>query len=138
MRTIEIIEKELLEAKEELKPIEQMRDKVLEKVNALSLEAEKFKIDNGLFRPMSDLKEYAGKEISCISLVVKKDDGTLAKKEMYNCEMFEVDEDGHLDFSSFECGVMHYDKKLQKYVYYYHFKKTEYDFVGFLEIELED
>ena len=136
--TLEIMMEELRLAKKERKPLSKAIDVVNEKISNLENEIEKYKLDNGLYHPMSDLNKYIGKEISSITLVKKNKDGSLATKYMYNDEIFDVDKDGHLYYSSYDCGVMHYDEKINKYVKWFHFSKTEHDYVGFLEIELQD
>lgn len=137
MRTLEIIEKELREAQEELKPIKEMKDKAQKKVDDLSSELEQFKMDNGLFRPMEDLKEYAGRNLERIDLVLKED-GKLEKHSMWNDEMMGIDDKGHLWYSSYMGGVMNYCEKEGKYIHSYYGHGTEYDFVGFLEMVLEE
>lgn len=87
---------------------------------------------------MSELAKHKGKEISHIILVERNEDGTLDTEYMYNDEMFSVDERGYLDYSSYNCGVMHYDDSINKYVEWCHYRRTEHDYVGYLEIEFED
>ena len=137
-RTYEDIRKDLNAAEEELKPISKEYHNLIKKVISLKKELEKYEVDNGLFYPMSDLNKYIGKEISSIKLVERKNDGTLKVEEIVNDEMFSVDKNGHLNFSSYESGVMGYDEELEKYVEYYHCFRTVHDYIGFLEIEFED
>lgn len=137
-RTYEDIRKDLNDAKEELKPVSKEYHNLIKKIISLKKELEKYEVDNGLFYPMSDLNKYIGKEISSIKLVERKNDGTLEVEEIINDEMFSVDKNGHLKFSSYVSGVMGYDEKLEKYVEYYHCFRTVHDYIGFLEIEFED
>lgn len=137
-RTYEDIRKDLNDAEEELKPVSKEYHNLIKKVISLKKELEKYEVNNGLFYPMSDLNKYIGKEISSIKLVERKDDGTLKVEEIINDEMFSVDKNGHLNFSSYESGVMGYDEELEKYVGYYHCFRTVHDYIGFLEIEFED
>lgn len=137
-RTYEDIRKDLNDAEEELKPVSKEYHNLIKKVISLKKELEKYEANNGLFYPMSDLNKYIGKEISSIKLVERKDDGTLKVEEIINDEMFSVDKNGHLHFSSYESGVMGYDEELEKYVEYYHCFRTVHDYIGFLEIEFED
>ena len=137
-RTYEDIRKDLNDAKEELKPVSKEYRNLIKKVVSLKKELEKYEVNNGLFYPMSDLNKYIGKEISSIKLVERKNDGTLEVEEIINDEMFSVDKNGHLNFSSYESGVMSYDEKLEKYVEYYHCFRTVHDYIGFLKIEFED
>lgn len=137
-RTYEDIRKDLSDAEEELKPISKEYHKLIEEISSLKNELEEYEVNNGWFHPMSDLNQYIGREISSIKLVERKNDGTLTVEEIVNDEMFSVDKNGHLYFSSYESGVMDYDEDLEKYVEYYHFFGTVHDYVGFLEIKFED
>ena len=138
MRTLEDINKDLDAARAELEPISMEYVKACEKCSKLEDEAEKYKIDNGLYHSMDELKNYIGKEIRSIKLVEKTNDGKLKVETMYNNEIFGVDEYGHLDFSSYEMGIMFWDKEFCKYNYLYHYNSVYHDFVGYLEISFED
>lgn len=137
-RTLEIMMEELRLAKEERKPLSEAIEVVNKKIKNLNNEIEMYKLINRLYHLMSELANYKGKEISHIVLVERNEDGTFSTEYMYNDEMFSVDENGHLDYYSYACGVMHYDEKIGKYVEWCHYHRTEHDYVGFLEIELED
>lgn len=135
-RTIEDIQRDFELAKKELEPIEIQRNKAVKKVNHFYKELEQYKLNHGLYRPMSDLKEYIGKSIKHIELVYRDSDGKMQIEDMYNDELFKVDKEGHLDYSSYNCGVMHFNNG--KYIYQYYGHPTEYDFLGFLDIGVED
>ena len=138
MRTLEDIERDLALAKEELKPIQEARDKVAKKVSDFRDELEKYKLNNRIYRPMSDLNQYIGCNIGSIKLVERDEDGSLDTDDMYGDEYFKVDENGHLDYSSEMGGVMSFDEKIGKYVMWCHYFRTEHDYVGFLEMRLEN
>ena len=137
-RTLEDIQRDFEKAKTELEPIVKEYNKAIEKKSELEDEMENYKLQHGLYHPMSDLLEHKGKEIYFITLVIRNDDGTLVTKEMYNDEMFSVDEKGHLDYSSYNNGIMFYEEKKEKYSYMYHYRETLYDFVGYLEVEFRE
>ena len=137
-RTLDIMMEELRLAKEEKKPLSEAINIIDIKINKLDEEIVAYKLNNGLYHPMSELINYKGREISSIDLVERNEDGSLSTDYMYNDEMFSVDESGHLDYSSYNCGVMSYDEKIGKYVSWCHYYRQEHDYVGFLEIELED
>lgn len=138
MRTLEDIERDYEKAKAEAEPIIKAREEVVHKCNVLHKEIEDYKIKHGLFNPMSDLEKYKGRKIISIKLVEKDEDGNLSVEDMWNDEIFSVDKDGHLDYSSYNCGVMSYDEQTGKYIYFYHYHSTERDFVGYLDICFED
>ena len=137
-RTLEVMMEELRLAKEARKPLSEAMKVVDNKISQLDKEIETYKLNNTLYYPMSELAKYKGKEVSHIILVERREDGTLDTKYMYNDEMFSVDDRGHLDYSSYNCGVMDYDEDIDKYVEWYHYRRTEHDYVGYLEIEFED
>ena len=138
MRTLEDIERDLEKAENEAKPIKKLLGEAVKKCNLLRGEAEQYKINNGLFHPMEELKNHIGKEISHIKLVEKTENGELQVNDMYNHEMFSVDKNGHLDFSSYEMGIMSWCEKKRMYCYSYHYFRTYHDFVGYLDVCFED
>lgn len=135
-RTLEIIEEELRRTEEERKPLSEAIDVLNKKIAKLEDEIEAHKLNNGLYHPMSELENYKGREIIDITLVERDEEGALKTEYIYGDEMFEVDKNGHLDFSSYNCGVMSYDEKIGKYVEYFHYCREEHDYVGFLDITL--
>jgi len=130
-RTLENMVKQLKLTEEAIKPL-------AEKASRLRKEIEQYKLDNALFHPMSDLIHYAGHEIRSIELVERYEDGTLGTDYKFLDEIFEVDENGRLYFSSFDYGIIEYDDDEHKYVHMYYGYPTYYDYVGFMEIELND
>ena len=136
-RTLEMMEEELRLAEEEKKPLSEAMRIINKKIGDIEDEIEAYKLNNGLYHPMSELANYIGKEISHITLVERNEDGTLSIDEMYNDDMFSVDRNGRLDYSSYYNGVMSYDEEVGKYVYYRHYHRTEHDYVGYLEVEFE-
>ena len=138
MRTLEDIERDLEKAENEARPIKKLWEEAVKKCNQLRDEAEQYKINNGLFHPMEELKNHIGKEISHIKLVEKTENGELQVNNMYNYEMFSVDENGHLDFSSYEMGIMSWCEEERMYCYSYHYCGKYHDFVGYLDVRFED
>lgn len=137
-RTLEIMEEELERVREERKPLYEVVNVLDKKIANLKDEIVAFKLNNGLYHPMSELEKYKGREISHIILVERDEDGTLDTEYMYNDEMFSIDENGHLDYSSYNGGVMSYDEGIGKYTHWYHYSRYPHDYVGYLEIEFED
>lgn len=137
-RTLDIMMEELRLAEEERKPLSEAINLVSGRINKLNREITLYKLNNGLYYPMSELANYKGKEISYIVLVKRNEDGTLTTEEECNDEMFDIDEMGHLNYSSYNYGVMSYDEKIGKYVKWCHYHRTEHDYVGYLEVEFED
>lgn len=122
---------ELKLAEEQLKPLKK-------KVDDLNEEIEKYKLNNGMYYPMSELMNYKGKYIRSITLVEKDEDGTLDTDFMYDDDIFEVTDNGHLYYSSYNGGITQYDSDAQKYVHMYYGHPTYHDYVGFTEIDVRD
>lgn len=127
-RTLEIMEKELKLAKEQFEPLKK-------KIDELEKEIEKYKLDNALYYPMSELCNYKGKEIRWIKLVERNEDNTLDTDFVCCDEILEVDEDGHFYYSSYDGGIIRYDNSENKYVHYYYGCPEYHDYIGFLEMQ---
>ena len=130
-RTLEIMEAELKATIEQLKPLKNKRIE-------LEREIEDYKLKNALYHPMSELINYKGREVYSITLVEKRPNGTLTTDYMYNDEIFNITDDGHLYYSSYAGGVMRYSKETNKYIHNYWGVGTPHEYVGFLEIEVGD
>lgn len=137
-RTLEDMKKELELAIEEKKPLSEAIDVINKRIRDINNEMKTYKLNNKLYHPMSELTNHKGKDIYSITLVERKEDGTLDTEYIYNDEIFRVDDNGHLKYSSFNCGVMNYDKKIDKYVKWCHFTRKEHDYIGFLDVEFDD
>lgn len=138
MRTLEDIERDLEIAKKQQELIMDANDEAVRKYRILREEAREYKIQNGLFTPMSELEKYKGKRISYIELVVRNKDGSLETEDMWGGEIFKVDKNGHLDYSDYMSGVMYFNSQIGKYEHDFHYHPTIYDFVGYLEVEFEE
>lgn len=138
MRTLEDIQREYEIAKAKADPLIKAGEEAFKKCSRLYNEIKRYKIQHGMYHPMSDLLEHKGKTIENIELVMKNEDGTLETKYMYNYKTFSVDGNGRLDFSSDTMGVMFYDYKKEKYSYMYRGCETLYDFVGYLDVEFRE
>lgn len=138
MRTIEDIERDLKNAQEEAKPIFEAEKKALAKINHYLKELEQFKLNNGIYHPMSDLEQYRGKDVYSVNLVQKHPDGSVSLKIMFGDEMLQVDENGHLSYSSLQGGMMDYSEKSGKYLLQRCGHIIEYDFIGFMDISVDD
>ena len=137
-RTLNDMMNDFESAKKEHESLQKVADNALKKVNKINKEIEKYKIDNKLYHPMSELSKYIEREIVYIDLIERTKSGKLTVERMYNDEMFSVDENGHLNYSSYNCGVMDYDESINKYVEWCHYSRHEHDYIGFLELKLED
>ena len=137
-RTLEIMEAELEATRELLKPLQKQLEPLHKKINELEREIQSYKLENAAYHPMSELINYKGKEVRSITLVERNRDGKLTTDYMYNDEIFEITDNGHLYYSSYEGGVMRYSEETNRYIHHYWGHGTPHEYLGFLEIELED
>lgn len=137
-RTLEVMEEELKRVREERKPLYEAVNILDKKIAKLNDEMLAYKLNNGLYHPMSELINYLGKSISSITLVERDKDGALDTDFMYCDEIFKVDEYAHLYYSSWTGGVMDYDNDTKMYVHFYYGCPQYHDYVGFLEIEIDE
>lgn len=137
MRTLEDIERDLEIARKEEEPLAKALGEASNKRRKLENELRQYKLQNGLFTPMSELENHKGKSIFHIELVVRNEDGSLETKDMWGDEIFKVDENGHLDYSDYMSGVMYFNSEIGKYEHDFHYYPTICDFVGYLEIKFE-
>lgn len=137
-RTLETINEELERIKEERKPLYEAVNTLDKKIAKLNNEMLAYKLNNGLYHPMSELINYLGKEIDSIKLVERDEEGALHTDFMYCDEIFKVDEYAHLYYSSWTGGIVEYDNDTKKYVHLYYGCPTYHDYVGFLEIEIDE
>lgn len=130
-RTLDIMEAELKAINEQLKSLHKKRTE-------FEREIRQYKLENALYHPMSELINYIGREISHITLVEKKEDGKLVIDVICNDEMLKVTDRGHLYYSSYKGGIIHYYKADGKYYHHYYGNSKPHDYVGFLDIEVND
>ena len=133
-RTLDIMMEELQRIRGKRKPIYEAVSALDKEIAKLEDEMLAFKLNHGLYHPMSELINYKGKNISSIKLVERDEEGALDTDFMYCDEIFEVDEDGHLYYSSYSGGIVEYDNDADKYVHLYYGYPEYHNYVGFLEI----
>lgn len=137
-RNLDVMMEELRLVKEERKPLSEAISVLDKEIAKLNDEIEAYKLNNGLYHPMSELINYLGKDISFIKLVVRDEEGALDTDYMYCDEIFEVDEFGHLYYSSYTGGIVEYDNESGKYVHMYYGHPEYYDYIGFLDIGIDE
>lgn len=137
MRTLEDIDKELLqEAQKAMYSLQGRFEITSDRVKTYCKEMMQFRLDNGLYCSMDDLKQYAGKKIRKIELV-KKEYDVLEVMTIYGSKVFEVDNSGHLNYSS-SLGTMRYDSNEKTYIFLHDGDKTKYNFVGYISVDVDE
>ena len=146
-RTIDDIEREIAENADEItilrskiEPFQNEMNKLCKHRHELRKEKEDWQLAHGNYSPMSDLLKYVGKRLSLIKLVVKNEDDLLRTLDLFGGEedVLTIVDDGHIYYSSYECGVIRYDQDKKQYRRSFHYTYTWYDFVGFMNLKLED
>lgn len=83
---------------------------------------------------ITDLTEYAGKELSEIKVVMENGDII----ELNCFEILEVTDDGHLNISDYNWGLLKYEPEENIYVRWrYHFKNV-WNIKGFFDISVRN
>ena len=137
-RTLDVMMEELERVKEKRKPLYEAVNVLDKEIAKLNDEMLAYKLNNGLYHPMSELINYIGKRIDSITLVERDKEGALDTEFLYGDEIFKVDEYGQLYYSSYENGIIEYDSDAHKYVHMYYCRPTYHDYVGFLEIDIDE
>jgi hypothetical protein len=134
-KTLENMKKELERLEEELDEASwnysQFNDKVI-----------KYRLNNGLYHPMSELTNYIRKDINEITIVIKNEDGMLEtlrlcdyRDDDYDCC---IDWQGHILYHSDSEGIIRYDDYTNKYVHVEGYNIVYHDFIGFMNLSFAD
>ena len=138
-RTLDDMIQDLKSIKEEEKAALEVYKNISDKMTKIRNEIKRYKLDNGMYQPISELSNHIGKTIDCIDLVERKDDGTLDVEYIWyyqtNTKHLYVDENGHLNWSYFDI-TMNYDENTNKYIKRYGNGKEEtHDYIGFMYLD---
>lgn len=120
----------------DLKTAEEQLGKFKEEVSTLTKEKNDYELSHNMYRPLSDLEQYKGNYIRSISIIEREADGSLSTYGIYADEILEVDNNGHLYYSSFHGGIIEFNEEIDKYVHTLFGCEHIHDFVGFKDIEL--
>ena len=135
------MDKVLEDMKKELERLEDVRDEACWNYSQFNSEVVEYRLNNGLYHPMSKLISYACKDIDWITMVIKDRDGTLEtltlNKDIDGDIAFYIDVNGHIFCSSDSNGIIQYDDYTNRYIYTYGGSIDYYDFVGFMELSFE-
>ena len=118
-------------------PIKDRCDKEQKKLFKLEDKLEKYRLEHGMFYPLSKLVEFKDEvsDILSIKFVQRKKNGKFKVEEMVNDDLFFINDDGTFKYSSYEGGIIEKAEDGKWYhLYYGSYRKLD-DFVGFLSIE---
>ena len=118
-------------------PIREQCDKEQKKLFKLEDKLEKYRLEHGMFYPLSKLAEFKDEasDILSIKFVQRKKNGKFNAEEMTNDDLFFINDDGTFKYSSYEGGIIEKAEDGKWYHQYYGSSRKLDDFVGFLSIE---
>ena len=118
-------------------PIREQCNKEEKKLQKLEDKLEKYRLEHGMFYPLSKLAEFKDEESDILSIkfVQRKKNGKFKVEEMIIDDLFFIHDDGTFKYSSYEDGIIEKAKNGKWYYKYYGFSRKLDDFVGFLSIE---
>lgn len=139
-RTLDDMYNDLNLARAETEPIKEMLINASDKEYKIRKEIERYKLDNGMYSPISELSNHPEEIIDFIDLVELNEDGGLSVEYMYNdiffTKRFMVNKDGHIYYFD-SVKSLNYNKKLGTYILRFHDdgRETEHNYIGFLLVE---
>jgi hypothetical protein len=95
--------------------------------------AEKYYIENRLWSPMEELKDYIGDSFShppFTLFYMKEGEEEIKSKYLYG-DICEVQEDGHMYYSDYDDGIIEWNEKQNCYVWAYWGNYTNIHILGF-------
>lgn len=118
-------------------PIREQCDKEQKKLFKLEDKLEKYRLEHGMFYPLSKLAEFKDEadDILSIKFVQRKKNGKFKVEEMINDDLFFINDDGTFKYSSYEGGIIEKAEDGRWYHQYYGSSRKLDDFIGFLSIE---
>lgn len=125
------------ELQEEINSLCKKIEPIEEKIEQLRQKQHSILIENQLYHPMEELKEYDGKDLSSITIYYRRDNSETVE-EMFLCGDALRVENGRLYYSDFYNGIIEYSEKAQAYIYFYWHFDQKYDILGFDDLELEE
>ena len=136
-RALDDMYNDLKLAKAETESIREMFLNAIKKEDKIRKEIERYKLDNGMYSPISELLNHPEEIIYFIELVELNEDGTLSVEYMYTdtsfTKQFMVNKNGHIYYFD-SVKSLNYNEKLGKYIHRFHYdgSETEHNYIGFL------
>lgn len=103
-----------------LEMIEQAKQ-LYDEARAIDLKAEEYYIENRLWSPIEELKDYIGKQWShppfTLYYINLDEEGDEIEHNYLYGEICEVQEDGHMYYSDYDDGIIEWNEKQNCYVW---------------------
>lgn len=135
---LSLSEKELKLLEEEIYRLDNKRFKMMTSIELLRDKINQYRLNNGLYHPMSELSNHIGKSVRNICLVKRKDDGVLDIEWIEHKAVFDVYKDGTLVCFDGYDYYLRYDDRIKKYIKEYDHRIEWIDYVGFMSIEFSN
>lgn len=118
-------------------PIREQCNKEQKKLFKLEDKLEKYRLEHGMFYPLSKLAEFKDEvsDILSFKFVQRKKNGKFKVEEMANDDLFFIHDDGTFKYSSYSGGIIEKAEDGKWYHRYCGSSRKLDDFVGFLSIE---
>jgi hypothetical protein len=134
--------KDQIEAQKLLvEPIKKKFELEYGKYDKLQKKLEKYRLDHGMFYPLKELGKFEDEtnKIESICFVKKTKSGKFKTDWIFNDEILTINPDGTFRYSSYENGIIQYDKDEKRWCHdFYHSRKRLDDYVGFMRIRFND
>lgn len=136
-KKLESLKKAIEKQKAIYKPLREQCDKEQKKLFKLEDKLEKYRLEYGMFYPLSMLAEFKDEasDILSIKFVQRKKNGKFKVEEIIKDDLFFIHDDGTFEYSSYEGGIIEKAEDGKWYHQYYGSSRKLDDFVGFLSIE---
>lgn len=120
-----------------VEPIKKQFEAAYGKYDKLQNKLEKYRLEHGMFYPLSKLAEFKDEasDILSIKFVQRTKNGKFKADEIVNDDLFFIRDDGTFEYSSYEGGIIEKDEDGKWYHQYYGSSRKLDDYVGFLSIE---
>ena len=135
------IKDEIEKQKAVVEPIKKQFEAAYSKYDKLQKKLEKYRLEHKMFYPLSQLAEFKDKnlDIESICFVQKTKKGKFKIDWIFNDDLFRINDDGTFYYSSYENGIIQYDKDEKRWCHdFYHSRKRLDDYVGFMKIVFND
>ena len=117
------------------KEIMKQADELYYKAKALENEAKKYFIENRLWSPMEELKDYIGDSFAhppfTLFYIDLDEEGNKVEYDYLYGEICEIQEDGHMYYSDYDDGIIEWNEKQNYYVWAHWGTYTNIHILGF-------
>ena len=138
---VQKIKDEIEKQKAIVEPIKKEFEAAYGKYDKLQTKLEKYRLEHGMFYPLSRLADFKDKDndVESICFVQRTKKGKFKTDWIFNDDLFTIYDDGKFYYSSYENGIIGYDENEKRWYHdLYHCRKRLDDYVGFMRITFND